>query len=463
MGWVEAKRFRSLTKRFSRPQKLALSAIVFLLLCFSLTPYDSRVRSAVRFGATSATDYWQARHPTDAWLHQPQRYPIDPDKDVGVVVKTGYGTRNRVPVTLQALSNESFYADTVVIQDYPPFESQDRYYLANGKEVPAVDIIGWSLETGAVKKQVHWERVVKYQSLADAIEAEGWMLADIIGKNFGWELDAMKFLPGLEYAWKTMPNKKWYLMLDDDTYLIKPSFMMLAQHLDPKKPQYIGNPVGDYKGRFPHGGSSVIISGAALAKLFDGRHKDVVAEGNREAPTSIWGDKLLSTTFMKLGIYLDETYKRMFNGETPWMTRMWIDRMCLPLLGFHGLGHPDAMQATSETFGGITEPVYWRSLGAIYGAPNYASFVSAPFRGGVDYVGRLDEWSTTVVNVTDMTQCRNICEQHSDECLAWTFDPPAYACHYAPWHTIGDIIEGRFSGINGKLGQKLVSQCHASS
>lgn len=256
-----------------------------------------------------------------------------------------------------------------------------------------------------------------------------------------------------------MPKKKWYLMLDDDSYVIKSSLLMLLGHLDPRKPTFIGNPIGDYKGRFPHGGSSVILSGSALSKLFDG-HPEVAAAGNEESPKAIWGDKLLSTTLMKIGVYLDEGYRRMFNGENPWMTRMWVDRLCMPLVSFHGLGQGDAMTQVGNTFKDMRQPVFWRQLGGIYGAPDFKSFHKDPVRVNMDFVGRLDEHSMSFATVPSVEECIRMCGQHSTKCLAWSYDPAAQLCHIAPWAIIGDFIEGRLSGINAPLADHLESSCH---
>ncbi|KAI1776768.1 glycosyltransferase family 31 protein [Hypoxylon cercidicola] len=460
MGIAERRSIRSCITRPSRPQKITLGIVVFLFIIYNLTPYDSPPRSFFRFQHNVIQDYYQNAHPSDSWLFKPQPYPIDPDNDIGIIVKTGFGTRKRVSSAVQALSDESFFADTIVVQDFPLLEDQQNLTMANGKEVPVIDIIGWNLERGALKGQEQQERVMKYTNIAEAVEGEEWMLADGLGKSMGWELDAMKFIPSLEYIWQTLPKKKWYIMADDDTYIIKSSLALVLGHLDYTKPQFLGNPVGDYKGRFPHGGSSVVMSGAALSKLYD-QHPEIVAEGHKESLTAIWGDKLLSTTFMKVGVYLDETYRRLFNGEPPWMTRMWVDRFCLPLVSFHGLGGDNAMLHVGETFKNMTEPVYWRQLGKIYGAPSFASFIAEPIRPNMDYVGRLDEYSTTVDMITEVDECVKICHEHSTECLAWTFNPGRKQCHFARWAILGDVAEGRFSGINGQVAEKLEGLCHS--
>ncbi|KAI1815454.1 glycosyltransferase family 31 protein [Poronia punctata] len=460
IGLVERHQFRSMSTRLSRWQKIAIPLLICFFFIYLTSPLDSSLRSFFRFQHTQLQNFYQTHRPSDGWLFRKQRYPIDADNEIGVIIKTGYGTKHRLPVSLRAMSNESFFPDTLVVQDFPVLPEQQYYNYTNGKGVSVVDILGWNLGRGALKGREHLERIYKYKNLADAVEAEEWVLSEGLGRAIGWELDAMKFLPALEYAWNTLPKKKWYLMLDDDTYVIKDSLLMLLGHLNYGKPHYIGNAVGDYKGRFPHGGSSVIMSGATLRNLFEW-HPEVVAKAHLESPYAIWGDKLLSTTLQKIGIYLDETYRRFFNGETPWTTKMWHDRLCLPLIGFHSLGNPEAMELVGETFKDNQGPVFWRSLAKIYGMADYQTFIDMPIRPNINYVGRLDESTTTVEHVAKVEDCLDICDRHSTTCMAWFYDPNSKRCDFAPWAILGDFADGMFSGVNGKLAQRQVRRCHA--
>lgn len=257
-----------------------------------------------------------------------------------------------------------------------------------------------------------------------------------------------------------MPKKKWYLMVDDDTYVLKESMSLLLGHLNYAKSQYLGNPVGDFKGRFAHGGSSAIISGAAMKKLFED-YPQVAAAAHLESPTAIYGDKLLSTTLMKLGIYLDEAYSRLFNGENPHATRIWGDRFCVPLVSFHALGSGNAMEQTGDTFKALKEPVFWRQLAKIYGAAEWDTYLKEPIRVNMNYVGRLDEHSTTIKNVNTVEDCLHNCQSRGGECLAWTWSQSVKECYVAPWAVIGEFQEGVFSGVNGPVATKLASHCHS--
>ncbi|KAK7932595.1 hypothetical protein PG985_003307 [Apiospora marii] len=448
------------TTRLSKSRIHVLAAVAVLFVIYLLTPYDSTVRSAFRFQQTIVSDYIQHKYPSDKWLLGAPKYHIDPVQDVGVVVKTGYGTRRRVPNMLNAYSKEEFTGDMVIVQDYPVEDNNQNYTLPNGKNVPVLDVIGWMLENKMLAGKENYERVSKYRHLTEAIEGEELFLSEELSKDIGWELDAMKFISGLQYAWQTMPKKKWYLMVDDDTYVLKESLTLLLGHVNYAKPQYLGNAVGDYKGRFAHGGSSALISGAAMKKLFED-NPQVAAAAHLESPTAIYGDKLLSTTLMKLGIYLDEAYNRLFNGEEPHSTRIWGDRFCVPLVSFHGLGSGNAMEEVGDAFKAMKEPVFWRQLAKIYGGAEWDTFLKEPIRVSQNYVGRLDEHTTTIRNTNTVEDCLHKCLSRGGECLAWTWDQGRKECYIAPWTIIGNFQEGVFSGVNGPVATKLASHCHS--
>lgn len=189
---LERQRLRSLSARLSRWQKIALSLFISVLILNFTTPYDSSIRSFFRFQHSVIEDYYQSQRPTDGWLYRKPQYPIDPDNDVGLIIKTGYGTKHRIPLALRALGNESLFADVLVVQDFPVLPEQKHWHLTNGKPVSVVDILGWNMQRGALKGREHLERISKYTNLADAVEAEEWVLSEGLGKTIGWELDAMK-------------------------------------------------------------------------------------------------------------------------------------------------------------------------------------------------------------------------------------------------------------------------------
>ncbi|KJZ73503.1 hypothetical protein HIM_07059 [Hirsutella minnesotensis 3608] len=372
--------------RRMRRRVVSVAALLALAACiwYVALPPDSNLRLAVGFNLGRLSDRVKSRTGgRDAWLWRPARHRLDLRSDVGYLIKTGYGTRHRVPEQLRAFArsggtlgdeNRGF----VVVGDWTTVNASDGARL--GVEVH--DAIRMVMETKIGKEWGEHQRFNKYRSMQGAIAAGNEDLALHLGKTYGWELDALKvglpilsslfsytdlnvnadvavrppqFIMGMELAYRRLPLKKWYMILDDDTYLVKPSLELLLSHLDPDKPQYIGNAVGDYKGRFAHGGSAVLLSGSAMKALFS--RPDVVARAYVNSLDETWGDRLVATTLQKVAVYINEGYSHYFNGERPEMTRIRGDRICSPIVSFHGLREPGAMARAGERLGGVKQPV----------------------------------------------------------------------------------------------------------
>lgn len=254
-----------------------------------------------------------------------------------------------------------------------------------------------------------------------------------------------------------MPYKKWYVLLDDDTYVLNRSLEGILGHLDPSVPHYVGNAVGDYKARFAHAGSAAVLSHAAMDRIFT-RNTEVVSRSHLESLDAYWGDKLIATTVMKTGIYLDEQYNRHFNGEPPRLTRIRGDRFCVPIVSFHKMS-PSQMRDVGTRFKDAAHAVSWIDLWDIYQAPTFDDFLADAIRSDWDHVGRLDEVIMTTNNVRTKGDCLNICHTHSSSCLAWSWEAESMACHISPWMIVGEPSKGTFSGINVLRAIRLLEQC----
>lgn len=175
--------------------------------------------------------------------------------------------------------------------------------------------------------------------------------------------------------------------------------------------------------------------------------------------TTTWGDGLMATTLMKVGVYLDESYTLWFNGEPPRDTRMWAERFCLPLVSMHGLREPGAMAEVGALFADVTTPVLWHELGAMLGAPDPEDFVEHAGSANHSYVGRLDEHSTTLEGIKGWQHCLEECISRRETCLAWTWEIGKKLCHVAPWYVVGNPQENALSGVNGELVMFLERKC----
>ncbi|KAM0564448.1 hypothetical protein ACHAPJ_000661 [Fusarium lateritium] len=314
------------------------------------------------------------------------------------------------------------------------------------------------METKIRGKVDDYPRLVKYRSLQARLQAGNEEEALKIGQSYGWELDALKFIMGMEMLYNEMPGKKWYIILDDDTFLIRPSLELLMGHIDYRKPQYIGNAVGDYKARFGHGGSGILISGEAMRRLFE--HPGIVQEAYAESMTETWGDRLVATTLQKLGIYIEEAYNHHFNGEPPSITRIWGDRFCSPLVSFHGLRKSGEMRHVGETLAKIDQPVLWRDVWQLFGGSAISALESRPTELTADHVGKPDEHTRSWGDVRSANACQKRCEQSGRRCLAWTYEMENERCHTSPWLLLGaDGATGKASGVNWPEVKPLLNSC----
>ncbi|KAK4197690.1 family 31 putative glycosyltransferase, partial [Triangularia verruculosa] len=341
-----------------------LSFPLFLIVCFVLgaviLPYDSTPWLAVRWNWVRL----MGRRPSEEWVSREKaRYEVDWERDVGVILKTGYGTRRRVPAWFESVKA---MGEVVVIADYG-----GAIGLGDGGEggdkVEVHDMVKRGLENPVLREMLGHVRVGKYERLTAAIQSGDEEMAGGLSREFGWELDALKFIPGLEFSYERWPDKKWYLLVDDDTFLVETSLKPFLGNFDPEEKHYLGNAVGDFRARFAHGGSAVILSQAAMRALVKENPK-ALRTSYLESLDEVWGDRLLAKALIRVGIYLDEGYAYLFNGEPPRRSKIRGDRICSPILSFHTLPQPEMMRDVGLHFRNVTEPVLWLDLWKIYGA-----------------------------------------------------------------------------------------------
>jgi hypothetical protein len=167
----------------------SIAAVVFFLSLASLLPYDNSFRQAVRFNLMKI---WRetGSQSYERWVFAPPAFPVDLAEDVLIVGKTGYGTRDRMKTSFEALSPNSELRDFLLIGDY---STRPGHHLVHqGKELPVHDVVQEALSHVAVSEDTPYPRVNKYLSLAEAISKGDEEMALRLSKSFGWELDAMK-------------------------------------------------------------------------------------------------------------------------------------------------------------------------------------------------------------------------------------------------------------------------------
>lgn len=262
----------------------------------------------------------------------------------------------------------------------------------------------------------------------------------------------------MDLLYDKMPNKKWYIILDDDTYLVRPSLHLLLSNLNPQEPLYIGNAVGDYRGRFAHGGSAVVLSAEAMRRLFS--RPDVISRAYLDSLEETWGDKLVATTLQKVGVYLDERYNHHFNGEFPAITRIAADRFCSPIVSFHGLRRPGDMVQIGRVLGHASQPVLWGQLWDIFGKFPMEDLAHQDVQVNQDHTGEVDGKSKGWPGIKSADICKAMCDGDRERCLAWTFIPEEKRCITSQSMIIGaEHAQGKVSGVSWPRVDALRRRC----
>lgn len=175
-----------------RLSHLFVILFVYLSIWFLILPPDSPVRLAIYFNFSRLRASYNTR---DAYLHSSSNlHPVDLSTDVGYLIKTGYGTRHRVPEQLQAyrlagnlLGEEG--RSYIVVGDWTAVNATDEAATLGATVHDALDMV---LQAKLGPEYENLPRFVKYRELQRAVNAQDDEKALALGKSFGWELDALK-------------------------------------------------------------------------------------------------------------------------------------------------------------------------------------------------------------------------------------------------------------------------------
>ena len=183
--------------RFGGLRRLATTGFILVsvwaLLAFWLLPYNSPVLLWIRFVSQKLLLAFRTERTSRNWVSQPLEYPVDLAKDVALIIKTGYGTRARVPAQLDALAlptGSDGYRNTIIIGD---FASEISH-----RGIPVIvhdvvhDVVTTITQHNSLPDEPGYERVVKYKDMTDAILSGKVKEAEAKAKTIGWEIDAMK-------------------------------------------------------------------------------------------------------------------------------------------------------------------------------------------------------------------------------------------------------------------------------
>lgn len=160
----------------------------------------------------------------------------------------------------------------------------------------------------------------------------------------GWRLDKWKFLPMIDRALQEKPDAKWYVFIEDDTYLSFPNLLAYLSQFNPTKPYYIGKHLFINDIEFGYGGAGIVLSAPAAHSI---AHKHAQSPTAYETFTaSHWvGDCALGKVAEDTHIPLHRAFPH-FQGDSPATldpstSKIDRDLWCYPAISYHHVSPPE--------------------------------------------------------------------------------------------------------------------------
>jgi hypothetical protein len=163
-------------------------------------------------------------------------------------------------------------------------------------------------------------------------------------ENPGWKLDKWKFMPMLNRTMYEYPDKKWYVFMEADSFLLLSMLQQYLSLLDPTEPYYIGSGSCMGEDLFAHGGSGFVASRPAMISA-----TQYYAENKAEIETLTdqqWaGDAVLGKVFNEAGVKTTDAWPH-FQGDYPGLVAyagadgrygpaQALREWCVPTISYH--------------------------------------------------------------------------------------------------------------------------------
>ncbi|KAH6892903.1 glycosyltransferase family 31 protein [Thelonectria olida] len=261
--------------------------------------------------------------------------------DVLLIMKTGGTTMwKRLLVYLSTtLASESESAkNTVIYSDYPEkvgkFDIIDvlSNMTESAKSMPDFDVY----------RQLPEYIANNYYAEASGVNGDEW------GPTGGWIIDKYKFVPLMQHAGKNWPAAKWYIYMEDDSYLFMPNILAYLSTFDWREPHYLGSYAAKSDVVFAHGGAGFALSRGAWEKSF-GRNKDMTEDYYQYTADHCCGDQVLGHALDNNGVKFGENggdgkFTWGFNPLVHWMFAFSKHNWCYPLMSWHKVHNRDVSQ-----------------------------------------------------------------------------------------------------------------------
>jgi hypothetical protein len=280
-------------------------------------------------------------HGGDVLSHGSASASLCPDgplaDDVVVTVKTGATeVAERIPTqartTLRCVKNVLYFSD--LAQDI------DGFHIRDALESISPAVIESNADFDFYRKQgILWQTEHNVTTLKGAKHPHN------PNELAAWTLDKYKNVHVVEETWALMPEKKWYIFIDADTYVLWSNLLLWLATMDPNKKTYIGSEVNIGGSRFAHGGSGIILSRATMYD-YAVTHNGTAAQWDPKIHDYCCGDQVLGIALQQQGNRLQEVWP-MITGETQWTMPFGPTYWCHPQFTMHHMG-PAEMQSLSD-------------------------------------------------------------------------------------------------------------------
>ncbi|KAI9137224.1 hypothetical protein BKA69DRAFT_1099338 [Paraphysoderma sedebokerense] len=288
-------------------------------------------------------------------------------------------------------------------------------------------------------------------------------------KNQGWKLDAHKNLPALRAMYYRFPTAKWYIMIDDDTYLFMENLHHRLSKYNHNLPIYIGFP-NHFVGcdgikkygtgpPFAHGGSGIVISRGAMLKVID--HIDECTLKYKDC----WaGDVRIGLCLRDNGVNISFPLsgRQIFNPNTPhYQMHNYSHDPCKRVVSFHHL-RPATMQKlynieryihsyTVKAYSNSESTPPGFSIPSPYYSPVHLEDIWHTFVDADEEVPDYDENAyrrgkiLKKLTAPSWQECGNICREY-DKCRSWSWENES-VCYLQEGVSLMYKRNGSYSGI----------------
>ncbi|KAJ3490757.1 hypothetical protein NLG97_g5724 [Lecanicillium saksenae] len=307
--------------------------------------------------------------------------------DVMVVMKTG-ATESFEKMPTQLLTGLQCIPDFLLFSD---LEQQiGKYHIYNALD--GVEDILTSDRTEFLLYQAQQDCPVSQKECTN-------------GMNGGWDLDKYKFLSMVLRTWEMRPDRKWYVFVEADTYIVWSNLIeWLNTRMDASEDVYVGGIAFLGNLPFAHGGTGYAISGVLLNRLVS-RLREIPTTKLIEMGTrTCCGDALLAEVIDKYQEVSVQRASPMFNGEKPNTLPFGPRDWCQPLFTMHHMNSEEISAVWQyEQTRTKKDPLQLRDI--------YHAFV------GPNLVPRRPKWNNLAEQrcFEKPEEGRNVIERHAHE------------------------------------------------